>query len=147
MTILAQTTPPEAGGFLQFWIILIFLANGVSLVVSIVMALANRKQRREVTFGFDPASKEEFTMHKTECQADRAALRAEMITDRRNNETHASSRSKTLYDKIDAVRLELTEKNEELRGEMQRNFQDTERALGRIEGKLDETRHWRKETP
>ena len=58
----AEATP-EPNGFLQFWIIVGFLASVIGSVVSVVVMLANRKQKREVSFSFEPASKVEFERH------------------------------------------------------------------------------------
>lgn len=128
---------PEPQAFLQFWIIVAFIAMVVGQIISIVVSLANRKQQREVTFSFEPASKKEFDECALRCRSETLALRAELARDRESNQVHGSERSKTLFQQIEKVRVELMGKNEELRADMQRNFQDTERALGRIEGKLD----------
>lgn len=128
---------PEPHAFLQFWIIIAFIAMVVGQIISIVVSLANRKQQREVTFTFKPASKEEFDAHAADCRHERAALRAEIKAEREANQVHGSERSRTLFNQIEKVRVELTESQKELAAEMQRNFQDTDRALGRIEGKLD----------
>jgi len=139
-TLLAESqfTPPMqiAGwlGCLSFTIWIVLMA--VRLVKELKDKPAPSELQRDTAERYTPKS--EFSAHATECRADRAALRAEMIADRRNNEVHASTRSKTIFDQIDKVRTELSTKHDELRGEMQRNFQDTERALGRIEGKIDE---------
>lgn len=63
----AETQPtPEAMS--QFWMIVVmivsFASNVVLIVTSIVMVSSNKKQRREVTFGFEPASKADFEAHE-----------------------------------------------------------------------------------
>lgn len=63
--------------------------------------------------------------------------RAEMRTKMDDAEKTARVRSAGIYTKIEEVRKELSTNTDELRAEMNRNFQDTERTLGRIEGKLD----------
>jgi hypothetical protein len=57
--------------------------------------------------------------------------------DRESGEENARSRSAGIYKKIDEVRAEVSGKVDELRNQMTMQFKDTERALGRIEGKLN----------
>lgn len=127
---------PDANILLQIVLVAVLLGNAIA----IWLGLLNRKsiQRREVSFTEPPASKREFDQHAQECREDRGKLWTELTADRRNHEIHISQRSASIYAQIDKVRIELTENQEQLRADMQRNFQDTERALGRIEGKLDQ---------
>ena len=66
LTMLADIEPSSAA-ISQFWIVAGFFlsiaASGTAIVVSIIMVASNKKQRREVTFGFEPASKDEFEKH------------------------------------------------------------------------------------
>jgi hypothetical protein len=67
--ILAEATPsPQA--ISQLWIVVAtglgVLSCGVSIVTSIIMVSSNKKQRREVTFGFEPASKADVEKLATE---------------------------------------------------------------------------------
>jgi t-SNARE complex subunit (syntaxin) len=68
--------------------------------------------------------------------ADVRALYDEIKRDRQANQVHASERSANIHAKIDAVREELTDKIDTLRGDVTSGFQDVERAIGRIEGKI-----------
>lgn len=137
--MLAEVTPaPDANHLLQFWLILSLTFSTLVSVGTFVVMVVNRKQKREVSFEFTPASKAEFDNHASECRLERVSLRAEIKAERDANQIHASERSKTIFNQIDKVRVELNEKTDSLRDEMQRNFQDTERALGRIEGKIDQ---------
>ena len=60
MILLADATP-DPKLFTAFWVIMSFLA-GIAANVATVIALT-RKQKREITYGFTPASKEEFVKH------------------------------------------------------------------------------------
>lgn len=105
----------------------VILTIGVLVAIGanvIALVRSNRSQRREVSFLFEPASKEEFDKHARECQADRSAIRAEIIADRRNNEIHASERSKTIHNKMENVRVELDSKIESTRRELSEKIDD-----------------------
>ncbi len=127
---------PDAPFVLNLLLAAVLIGNAVAIWLGI--ANGKKIQRREVSFSETPASKREFDAHASECRLERAALRAEIKADRDANQVHASARSQTIFTQIEKVRVELMDKNDELRQEMQRNFQDTERALGRIEGKIDQ---------
>jgi Na+/phosphate symporter len=102
-----------------------------------IKGLMGGKQKREVSFDDPKASKKEFDQFTAITNANFVQVRDEMTKDRRDNQVHASERQKTIFAAIEKTRIEMTEKHEELRSEIQRNFQDTERALGRIEGKIE----------
>lgn len=118
--MLAQLNPPtpEANSFLQFWIIILFVAQIISLIVGIAVAASNRKQRREVSFTETPASKKEFDNHVTETRANFTAVRNELAADRQTNQVHASRRSETLFTKMENTRSELDTKIEDTRREL-----------------------------
>jgi uncharacterized membrane-anchored protein YhcB (DUF1043 family) len=109
---------PEPNAFLQFWIIILFVAQIISLIVGIVVASANRKQRREVSFTETPASKKDFDQHVVETARNFNAVRNELAHDRQLNQEHASKRSETLFRKMDTTRSELDTKIEDTRREL-----------------------------
>lgn len=63
-------------------------------------------------------------------------LREGQDHERALTEESARKRSAGIYIKMDELRKELSEKVDGLRDEVTQQFKDTERALGRIEGKL-----------
>jgi predicted nucleic acid-binding Zn-ribbon protein len=91
------TPTPEPNSFLQFWIIVGFVAMVIGQIVTIVVMLSNRKQKREVNFAFAPASKAEHDQHVADTANNFHAVRAEMAADRKANEIHASQRSQTIF--------------------------------------------------
>lgn len=72
--IFADATPPDPNAFLQFWLIIGFLASIFSNIVVAVVVLIGRKQKREVSFTFDAASKEEFVKHVEDNDKQRGLL-------------------------------------------------------------------------
>lgn len=113
-----MTPTPEANSFLQFWIIVGFIAVIVGQIISIVVSLVNRKQRREVSFTETPASKKEFDQFTAATNANFVSIRAEMASDRKDNQVHASQRSQTLFNQMEKTRTELDTKIEETRREL-----------------------------
>lgn len=59
--ILAQATDPK--GPTPFEITSLILTIGMFAVAVVALVIAGRKQKNEVTFGFTPASKDEFDRH------------------------------------------------------------------------------------
>lgn len=54
---------PNANNFMGLWLSLNLIGSVVVSVVSIATFFSNRKQKREVSFSFEPASKDEFMAH------------------------------------------------------------------------------------
>lgn len=72
--MLAETTTPDPKAFFQFWLIIGFLASIFSNLVVAAVVLMGRKQKREVSFTFDAASKEEFLKHVADNDNQRGLL-------------------------------------------------------------------------
>jgi ABC-type protease/lipase transport system fused ATPase/permease subunit len=102
-----NTSTPEAGSFLQFWIVIGFIAVIGVNVLNFFTLLSNRKQKREVNFAFEPASKEEFDSFTATTNANFVQCRDEMKRDRENNQIHASERQKTLFKELKDTRERL----------------------------------------
>ena len=115
-----MTPTPEPNSFLQFWIIVGFIAMVIGQVITIVVMVSNRKQKREVSFTEEAASKKEFDNFTATTNANFVAVRNEMAADRHANQIHASERSKTLFHKMESTRTELDTKIEDVR----RNLSD-----------------------
>lgn len=113
-----MNSTPEPNSFLQFWVIVAFLVMIGSQLVSIVVSLVNRKQQREVTFSFEPASKKEFDLFTATTNANFVQIREEMKADRRENQIHSSERGKALFNEIKSTRQELDVKIESTRQEL-----------------------------
>ena len=64
-------------------------------------------------------------------------LRKEWSHEREASDAASRQGRAGIYNKIEEVREQFIQKVDELAGEVAKQFQDTERALGRIEGKLD----------
>lgn len=53
----------EPAMMMQFLLIASMLVNLAGGIVMIIVLLSNKKQRREISFGFTPASKDDFDKH------------------------------------------------------------------------------------
>lgn len=88
----------------------VILTLGVLVAIGanmITMFRVNRKQQREVSFSFEPASKKEFDQFTITANANFVQIRDEMKQDRADNQKHASERSKTLFAELKDTRLYL----------------------------------------
>jgi hypothetical protein len=83
------------------------------------------------------AGRKELERRVTEVEKETADIRRGASHDREAAEVSARNRSAGIYNKMEEVRKELTGQVQVLREEVGKQFKDTERALGRIEGKLD----------
>lgn len=127
--ILAQAAP-NPSAFSEFWIIVAFLAAIAANLVTVIVLLANRKQKREVSFTEEPASKREFDAHCKVTHDNFEQVRAEMKEDRQENQVHASARSQTIFNKIELIRTELDTKIDDTRRELTEQIRDVpERVL------------------
>lgn len=108
--LLAAAETPDPVHFQQFWLIIAFLASVFSNVVVAAVVLVNRKQKREINYAFEPASKEALDQHVQETKAN-----FQRMDQNRSEDLRASSLSrKAIYDKLDETRNDLTEKIEAL---------------------------------
>lgn len=107
------------------WQVILTIGVLVAIGVNLLTAFrTNRAQKREVSFEFTPASKEEFDNHVTETRANFSAVRAELAADRQANQVHASQRSQTLFSKMENTRSELDAKIEDTRRELSEKIDD-----------------------
>ena len=134
------TPTPNPNAFLQFWIIIGFIAMVIGQIVTIVVMLSNRKQKREVNFAFAPASKAEHDEHVGQTAANFLAVRTEMAADRKANEIHASERSKTMFRELKDNRERLEDQISSLDKKVSGLEATTtlqNQALARLDAKLD----------
>lgn len=82
------------------------------------------------------AGRKELERRVSQVESETADIRRGAAHERETSEVSARQRSAGIYNKIEEVRRELTGQVQELREEVGQQFKDTERALGRIEGKL-----------
>lgn len=144
---MTQTQTPDANSFLQFWIIILFCAQIATVLVGVVNAIANRKQRREVSFTEELTPRRDFEQHLTEfaackvqCQADAKRLQAELAADRKTNEIHASERSKTIFQELKGNRERLEDQISSLDKKVSGLEATTvlqNQSLARLDTKLD----------
>lgn len=99
----------------------VILTLGVLVAIGanmITMFRVNRKQQREVSFSFEPASKKEFDQFTSTTNANFVQVREEMKADRADNQRHASERSKTIFNELKSTRVELDAKIDDTRREL-----------------------------
>ncbi len=120
---------PEPNSFLQFWIIVGFVAFILLQLVTLVITLSGRKQKREVSFSETPASKKEFDQFTATTNANFVSVRAEMAADRHANQVHASERSKTLFNQMEKTRTDLDTKMDTTRTELDSKIDEVRREL------------------
>lgn len=100
------------------WILGCTIVGTLTSVGALLVAVVaiNKKQEVKVDQPLDVqlvenfVGKSEFDSHEKENRREFEALRNDLREDRRNNEVHASQRSKTIFDEIKSVRMELSAK-------------------------------------
>lgn len=146
--ILAQMTGLESVSAITLKdVVIIVIVLGIFIYQSITFF--ERKKTRKQSISPQPLKVEhaEKFVSQTECAIHREDIirrldeqdksRAEISKKMTEAEHTARVRSAGIYSKMEEMRKELTNNTNELRSEMNRNFNDTERTLGRIEGKLN----------
>jgi hypothetical protein len=101
--LLAQATNNNSD--IITWGIILTLTTVAANIVAVVLAFSNRKQKREVSFGFVPASKEEFDKHLAENHAEFTRIREA----REKDAEMAGQSRKRLYDKMDDIETQISE--------------------------------------
>jgi len=97
-------TPAEIGTWVNVG--MLFL-NGAVAIVTILSV--NRKARREVTFAFEPASKEEFDKVVDTIKSDMASLREQMRQDRDVAQAAQEKRTIALHERINQILAAVSE--------------------------------------
>lgn len=115
-TVLAQTPDPTA--FLQFWLVLGVIINVLVGLGTLIVMSTNRKQKREITFTEEMATKREFDQHCKVTSQHLADIRSEVKQDRHDHQVHGSERSKTLFTQLQGIRTELDAKIDSTRDQL-----------------------------
>lgn len=130
LTILAQTPPPSDSG--GAWNTVLTIGVLLNLAVAVVaLARSNSTQKREISFTGDFVVKKDFEAHVTKNDSDINGLHSKIGGMERGLRAE-------LKDEVSTLRSDLTKAHSELSTTMSRTFQDMERAVGRVEGKLEE---------
>lgn len=108
-------TPDPATAWQVILTLGVLVAIGANMIT---MFRVNRKQQREVSFSFEPASKKEFDQFTSVTNANFVQVRDEMKADRADNQKHSSERSKTIFNELKSTRVELDSKIEDTRREL-----------------------------
>ena len=157
MTILSELTAPSPtpAGFWEFWLTLAFLAGVAVNVVTLIVLLSGRKERREISWAFEPASKEDFEAHKAAFEAQRehcasrnsqifksiettnARIDAAIKETQRHLEGKIDETRERIEDRMDTRFCELAKSDNEGRDKMQHRLDQLTLAVGRICGRLN----------
>jgi hypothetical protein len=107
----------DSNHLLQFVLIIGLLASIGANLVMMFVTLSNRKQRREVSFTADYATRGELEEVKQDVEAladesrrENAAIRAKMESDKLTIIAAGEQRAAGLYERMDETRRELTAK-------------------------------------
>lgn len=147
LQILAQLDKVDPGFLKQFMLLVIGALGAAGTVIAIQAA---RNKKRDVSL--DPPLPNPLLVSKAtewatealcaarhaESREAIAEVRKAQEADRLREEQVQRSRSAGIYSKLEEFRKELSQQNAETRKEMQRGFQDIERSIGRLEGKVKE---------
>lgn len=124
-----NTQTPDATHFLQFWLTIALIVSVLSGIASMFAAFGGRKQKREVSFTFTPASKEEFDQFTATTNQNFVQIRDEMKQDRHDNQIHTSQRQEKLFAEMKSTRLELDGKIEATRRELSEKIDGMEQRV------------------
>ena len=138
--IFAQLNPPNPDANIA-WNVILTIGVLVTIVAQfVIIGRQSRKQRREVSFEFESASKKEFDQFAATTNANFIQVREEMKADRAANQIHASERSKTLFSQIEKVEARLDTKLEETRLELSGKTDDVHTRINEVLSAVSELR-------
>jgi hypothetical protein len=92
-------------------------STAISGVMMIVM-LANKSQKREVSFSFEPASKKEFDEARSKRDQEMKDMMSLIDRNRESAERQRSITTAGIYNKMDSVRSELEGRIDDVRKEL-----------------------------
>jgi hypothetical protein len=114
--LIGEAAAPTPAQFSAFWFVLAFMAT-VAANIAAVIAVA-RKQKREVTFGFEPASKVEFTKYVDQNQREHENLFSKIGGVERGAMARLDQRFETIQSKAEEGREKLHDRINEILGEV-----------------------------
>jgi len=126
---------PEAGAFLQFWVIIAFLAGIAANIVTVLMVA--RRQKREVSFTFEPASKVEFERHIENNRQEHAQMFAKIGGIERGANEKIERLNEILMERLDAKFTEAARQDRESREKIHDRINQVLAAVSRLEGRLN----------
>jgi len=136
--ILADAAPTGAQ-WNGFWIVAAFLAFFLANVATVVTAVAmNRKQKREVTFGFIPASKDEFDKHVGSNKDEHNQLFAKLGGMERGCNLRMETMNTTFQTRMDSRLSEISKEAKSSSDGIHERINDVLKAVCRLEGKIEE---------
>jgi len=130
--MLAQTNPADALQFLQLLVTLNTIGGVAVAVFTVAAFFSNRKQRREVSFGFIPAAKDEFDKHVAWNQKEHDNLFAKLGGLERGAAAKIQTLSREWRDVLNDKIFELIRSNEESRQKIQENANALAREVGEL---------------
>ena len=135
--MLAQTAP-DPHSFSQFWIIIAFIAAVGANLVTIVVLVSNRKQKREVSFGFEPASKTEFEKHADWNRREHENLFAKIGGVERGANQRCDMHTREFREILDVKLTELMNANNVGREKLHDRINEVLEAVAELRGRVEE---------
>lgn len=102
----------------------VLIVAGFIATAFYVKGIFTNKQKREITFSEEAASKREFDQFTATTNTNFVQIRDEMKRDRETNQVHASQRSHTLFTQMEKTRSDLDTKVEDVRRELSMKIDD-----------------------
>jgi hypothetical protein len=125
--MLAETTV-NLSNAMTFWQLLqiaSFLSGVITPIGMLLVLVRNNKQRREVSFEFEPVARKDYDEQRKLRDAEIARLREDIERNRESGERERKQSAAGIYKKIDETRAELSADLQSVRqelGENQRNL-------------------------
>lgn len=119
IALFASAATPKPESFLELWITLGFMASIAANIFTVVRV--SKTQKREITFSFDPASKEDFDRHVVENKREHEQL---------------FSRINAVDRAITARQIELDAKNEQRVTALHNRVNEVLEAVSELRGEV-----------
>ena len=128
-----QTTPDD---FWKFWCIISSLTAVLASLSQIISLFLNRKERREVTFAFDPAGKEEFDKHAARNEQDHRDLFARIGGVERGAIARMDAMKREIEAKLDHKFDEFAREHNASRDKLHERINQILQGVARLEGRV-----------
>jgi hypothetical protein len=133
--ILAETTV-GADDFWKFWCIVSSLTAMLASLSQIISLFLNRRERREVSFAFDPAGKEEFEKHLARNEQEHRDIFARIGGVERGAIARADTVKREIEARLDHKFDEFAREHNESRTKLHERINQILQGVARLEGRI-----------
>jgi nicotinamide mononucleotide adenylyltransferase len=127
---------PTPNQFMGFWLSLGLATSVATSVVTLIIMIAGKKQKREVSFEFTPASKSEFDAMVQKNEVEHTVMHGRITKFENNCAAHMAHVNEVWSEKLDAKLAEIARDAKEDRGLLHDRINEVLVKVSELRGKI-----------